>query len=101
LSRLIELQRLIKAQGENGIKLSLEISSTAIALSAACHFAAASETVAHTEFHTIHQVFFDKLNITAIEGRTGWFQLPDSQGLGIVLPKSDIHCEFEMNQASV
>jgi D-arabinonate dehydratase/D-galactarolactone cycloisomerase len=80
------------------IPLSLEVSSTAVALLAGCHFAAADTQVAHTEYHFIHQVFFNELNLTPISSKPGWFQLPDTPGLGLKLPLSDTHKEFEATQ---
>ena len=76
--------------------LSLEVSSTAIALAAACHYAAANDRVAHTEYHYVHQVFMDELALEAVPGRNGWFQLPDKPGLGVTLPLSMVDVQFEL-----
>jgi len=79
------------------IQLSLEVSSTAIALAAACHFAAANKIVAHTEYHYVHQVFMDELHLRPVTGQTGWFKLADEPGLGITLPMDEVNKEFELN----
>ena len=89
ISRLIELTKL-----DASTALSLEVSSTAIALLAACHFAAASDAVAHTEYHFVHQVFFDDLSLSPIRGNPGWFQLPLRPGLGIDLPREQLDTGF-------
>lgn len=97
LSRLIELNELLS---DSRIYLSLEVSSTAVALLAASHFAAASESVAHTEYHYVHQVFFEHLDLRAIRGNQGWFQLPAGYGLGIDLPLSQLNAEFSLPLSS-
>ncbi|WP_118134605.1 mandelate racemase/muconate lactonizing enzyme family protein [Oceanicella sp. SM1341] len=66
-----------------GIALSLEVSSTAVATLAAAHLAAASEAIAHVEFHTLHQVFFDRL--PAGWAAPGPRPLPETPGLGLAL----------------
>ena len=76
-------------------RLSLEVSSTAIALMAAIHAAAAHTEVAHVEYHTIHTVFFDAL---ALEQRTeDPFRVtpPNRPGLGISLPDNEVLVAFE------
>jgi len=104
LSRLNELANAITASDiDSGttagkIELSLEVSSTAVALLAASHFAAANKLVAHTEYHSVHQVFFDDLDLARVEGMQGWFQLPDKPGLGMSLPISSVKCELTLEQ---
>ena len=90
--RLRQLNELISRSAAETL-LSLEVSSTAVALMAACHFAA-SHTVAHVEYHYLHQVFFDQLNLQPVAGMRGWFTLPDKPGLGMALPESDIQTVF-------
>ncbi len=97
ISRLIELNKLVE---DTPIFLSLEVSSTAIALMVACQFAAATHSVAHTEYHTLHQVFFEELNIKPIRGNAGWYQLPARPGLGIDLPQSQLKVEFQQSLAN-
>lgn len=94
ISRLIQLSKAIE---NKEIALSLEVSSTAVALLAACHFAA-SHKVAHTEYHFIHQVFFDELELSKVAGRTGWFQLSSSPGIGISLPYDKTNLAFRLRQ---
>ncbi len=77
--------------------LSLEVSSTAVALAAACHYAAANHRVAHTEYHFVHQVFMDELALEAVPDRHGWFRLSDEPGLGISLPMSEVSTQFELS----
>jgi len=95
ISRLLELEENIALVDGDCTHLSLEVSSTAVALMAACHYAAASESVAHTEYHYVHQVFFDRLDLTPLDSEPGWFQLSDKPGLGISLPMSSVKTEFE------
>ncbi len=94
ISRLIQLSKAIE---NKEIALSLEVSSTAVALLAACHFAA-SHKVAHTEYHFIHQVFFDELELSKVAGRTGWFQLSSSPGIGISLPYDKTNLAFRLRK---
>ena len=68
------------------ISLSLEVSSTAVAFLAASHFAAAFDTVAHVEYHYLHQVFFDQFKLNLTQEVVGEFQLPNTAGLGFELP---------------
>ena len=91
ISRLLQLSALVAEQSPNEQALSLEVSSTAVALMASVHFAASSSEVAHVEFHYLHQVFFDHLKLKPVPDRIGYFQLPATPGLGIVLPESDTH----------
>lgn len=93
-ARLNQLGSLVSSSANQSVKLSLEVSSTAVALLAASHFAAASGSVAHTEYHFIHQVFFDALNLNQVPGLPGWFQLPDEPGLGMSLPLTSVSHEF-------
>jgi len=93
ISRLTQLDSLLANRDE---MLSLEVSSTAVALLAAMHYAAASKQVIHTEYHTVHQVFFDLLQIHAVDGRSGWFDLPDIPGIGISLPMTEVTIGFEL-----
>lgn len=93
ITRLVQLSKTVE---NTHIELSLEVSSTAVALLAACHFAASHE-VAHTEYHFIHQVFFDELDLPAVGNRSGWFQLPNSPGIGINLPGDKTSLAFELN----
>jgi len=99
LTRLAALAMRIEKQRENTIALSLEVSSTAVALSAACHFAAAFKQVVHTEYHTIHNVFFDNLDFHNVQNRPGWIELADTAGLGISLPPAAVKLEFELGRS--
>ncbi|NIA71331.1 mandelate racemase/muconate lactonizing enzyme family protein [Pelagibius litoralis] len=93
--RLTELADLVR---ETEIRLSLEVSSTAVALMAACHFAAADETVAHVEYHHLHQVFFDRLPWSGTEFGSQ-MPLPDRPGLGISLPQDGTEFAFELSNS--
>jgi len=87
ITRLNEINTLITSNDSaSKTRLSLEVSSTAVAFAAACHFAAANKCVAHTEYHTVHQVFNDEFTLQALQGQPGWFQMPQRPGLGISLP---------------
>jgi len=92
ISRVQELQRLI-ANSET--RLTLEVSSTSVALVAACHLAAASKDIAHVERHYVHQVFFEQLNFVSSPDFPGQFSLPKVSGLGCFLPKDQVTVHFE------
>jgi len=100
ISRLIELDEMQGALPHSTVMFSLEVSSTAVALLAASHFAAASSIVAHTEYHYLHQVFFDDLDIEPIGDNLGWFQLSDDPGLGFTLPTEQVKTEFEVSTSA-
>ncbi|MFK8083399.1 MAG: enolase C-terminal domain-like protein [Granulosicoccus sp.] len=98
INRLFQLSRQTEQNARlsrRAVRLSLEVSSTAVALLAAAHYAAASQSIAHVEYHHLHQVFFDRLKLTPIRNRKGWFQLPEAHGLGIELPQADTQLVFE------
>lgn len=91
-SRLVELAQMIDG---TPIDLSLEVSSTAVALTAAMQFAASSHQVAHVEHHTVHDVFFDRLDLQR-DDNSERHAAPAHAGLGIALPVEDIEIAFEM-----
>ena len=93
ITRLKEIQKLAD---RTPTRLSLEVSSTAIALMAASHFAAAEPAVAHVEYHTIHQVFFDLLDISQPDQSDVRHRLPEKPGLGLTLPINLTSPEFEL-----
>ena len=95
-TRLNILSEKLALTENQSIKLSLEVSSTAVAMAAACHYAAASNSVVHAEYHHVHQVFMDRLHLQPVSGKRGWFQLPDSVGMGIKLPMSCVDAAFEL-----
>jgi len=96
ITRINELSSII-ARGENtDVRLSLEVSSTAIAFAAACHCAAAVTQVAHTEYHYVHQVFMDDFPLQASAKRRGLFTVPDDVGLGIALSLHLVNKEYEL-----
>lgn len=97
-TRLDELTSRIAENATAAIKLSLEVSSTAVALAAACHYAASNVIVAHAEYHYVHQVFMDGLALNPMPGRPGWFQLSDTPGLGIDLPMNLVCSEFQLSR---
>ncbi|MEQ3624498.1 MAG: mandelate racemase/muconate lactonizing enzyme family protein [Celeribacter sp.] len=71
---------------ETDTQLSLEVSSTGLALMAACHLAASEPLVAHVEYHMVHQVFFDEFDLQPPQFSPLTFALPDTPGLGVSLP---------------
>ncbi|WP_368184928.1 enolase C-terminal domain-like protein [Aestuariibius sp. HNIBRBA575] len=87
ISRLQQLQRLIS---HSETRITLEVSSTSVALIAACHLAAASKDIAHVERHYVHQVFFEQLNLASSPDSPGQFFLPEKPGLGCFLPKDQV-----------
>ncbi len=94
LSRLMQLSEQITQTGNPNIHLSLEVSSTAVALLAAAHYSAVCNEVVHVEYHYLHQVFFDDLKLQPVKKSTGWFELSDCAGLGIDLPESETHLAY-------
>ncbi|GLQ36185.1 racemase [Amylibacter marinus] len=76
-------------------RLSLEVSSTAIALMAAIHAAAAYVEVAHVEYHTVHTVFFDSLALERRKEEPFRMAPPNKPGLGISLPEHKVLMAFE------
>jgi L-alanine-DL-glutamate epimerase-like enolase superfamily enzyme len=76
-------------------RLSLEVSSTAIALMAAVQVASARPEIAHVEYHTIHTVFFDALRLEHNSGGVSTVTPPNAPGLGIMLPREGVVAAFE------
>ena len=81
------------------IRLSLEVSSTAGALAAACHLAAADKTIAHVEYHYVHTVFFEYFPLVPVNG-SGRQRLPDAAGLGLSVPEAQLTRHFERTQST-
>lgn len=73
-------------------RLSLEVSSTAVALMAACQIAASDPVIAHVEYHSVHRVFFDALRLQ--KHTDNRYSLPNDPGLGITLPNDDISTAY-------
>ncbi len=102
LTRLHELSNQVQNSDKPALQLSLEVSSTAVALLAAAHYAVAINAstcnrVAHVEYHYLHQVFFDRLKLKAVIDRSGWFHMPEEPGLGMDLPESETQMVFCSN----
>ncbi|WP_298922451.1 mandelate racemase/muconate lactonizing enzyme family protein [uncultured Roseobacter sp.] len=95
-SRLSELADLVRP---SNARLSLEVSSTAVALMAACQFAAAEDCVAHVEYHHLHQVFFNHLPWPS-SGFEKMMTLPTTPGIGISLPNNEVELAFDTANAS-
>jgi len=91
--RLKELDQLLS---NSSVKLSLEVSSTAVAFLAASHFAAAFSSVAHVEYHFVHQVFFEQLNSITSFNASAELNLPDSFGLGLTLNPNAVTHHFSI-----
>lgn len=98
ISRVHELAGLV---ADTPTRVSLEVSSTAVALMAACQIAAADAEIAHVEHHSIHEVFFDLLQLQRLRAIPNRFSLPDVTGLGIKLPMSEISAAFSMGDDTV
>jgi L-alanine-DL-glutamate epimerase-like enolase superfamily enzyme len=88
------------AKGTN-TRLSLEVSSTAIAMMAACHIAAADEMIAHVEYHSIHTVFFEQLPFEFPVSTTGANEMPATSGLGITLDHARTQSECLITTSSL
>jgi len=96
ISRLKELSELVD---QAPVKLSLEVSSTAVAFLAAYHFAAANHAVAHVEYHCLHQVFFEDLALARHPDGAGHRVTGDAPGLGITLSPEQVTSEFDARSA--
>lgn len=92
LSRVLELADEVRP---TDIKLSLEISSTAVAKIAAAHLAGASDQIEHVEFHMLHQVYLDQIDLNQTTFCDSIWALPDRPGLGIVLPVQEKSLRLE------
>jgi len=93
ITRLLELQALT---APTTTRLSLEISSTAIALMAASQFAASEPEVAHVEYHFVHQVFFNELALMAPAQPGELHTLPQAAGLGLGISHEQTELQFEL-----
>ncbi|MBT6634370.1 MAG: mandelate racemase/muconate lactonizing enzyme family protein [Gammaproteobacteria bacterium] len=93
------LLELAERASKVGVMLSPEISSTAVAMMAGCHLAAAFESINLVEYHMVHQVFFDQLPFSSNDLKGSKVPLPDSAGLGISLVSDNVMEEFCLNQA--
>jgi len=91
---ITKLQELDDLVAGSSIKLSLEVSSTALAFLVACHFASAYRSVAHVEYHCLHQVFFDQLTDSIHPEKSGFYRLPKVYGLGFELDLESVKREF-------
>ena len=78
------------------VQLSLEVSSTALAFSAAWHLAMAIGKVAHVEYHYVHQVFFDALQLTPQKCISGYPGVTESLGIGITISELDVQPGFHI-----
>ncbi|MEM7237622.1 MAG: enolase C-terminal domain-like protein [Pseudomonadota bacterium] len=92
LSRVQALADLVRP---THTRLSLEVSSTAVALMAAAHAAASESQIADVEHHMVHSVFYDRLYLRRNPLVQDHFSLPDQAGLGITLPPSLVSVAFE------
>lgn len=79
------------------VRLSLEVSSTAVAFLAAAHLAAAYDSIAHVEYHYVHQVFFEQLSGSVGELDVGVYALSSNHGLGIALDTSKVKHQFTLS----
>jgi len=94
ISRVLELRDLVAGTPS---RLSLEVSSTAVALMAACHLAAADDAIAHVERHTVHTVFFEDLALRREAPESDLFALPETPGLGVTLRRERVEEAFHSN----
>ena len=91
---------LCKLVADTEVEISLEVSSTAIALMASYHLAAAHSAIAHVEFHYVHQVFFEQMKLTQRPDLPGRYFAPDLLGLGIELPVDALVHEMQIGCAT-
>lgn len=98
ISRVRSLAQMVV---DSPTRLTLEVSSTAVALMAACQIAAADPAIAHVEYHTVHTVFFDALRLHRQPEDCDRFSLPGTPGLGIALPISEVSAAFSTGDESI
>lgn len=67
------------------VPIGLHHASTAIALLASLHVAAAAERVDSVELHMLHRVLLDRLGPAALVPRDGMLPVPTAPGLGLAL----------------
>ncbi|WP_299562881.1 enolase C-terminal domain-like protein [uncultured Sulfitobacter sp.] len=91
ITRVMALQDLA---ADSDTHLSLEVSSTAVALVAACQLAAAAPTIAHVEYHTVHKALFNLLD--PAPDFTKRYPPPSRAGLGIALPIAGVPEAFAL-----
>lgn len=91
ISRMAQLAEELEG---TDIDLSLEVSSSSVATMAGMQFAASNTRVAHVEYHSIHQVFFDRIGLGPHNFNGSNFRLPDTPGLGISLNDKDTEVQF-------
>lgn len=98
ISRVRAMSKIV---ADTPTELSLEVSSTAVALMAACQLSAADPAIAHVEHHTVHTVFFDMLCLHRVTDHNNRFSLPNASGLGIGLPTSKVSAVFSMGDENI
>ncbi|MGB1012355.1 MAG: mandelate racemase/muconate lactonizing enzyme family protein [Thiolinea sp.] len=87
VSRVLALAEQV---ADTPVQLSLEVSSTAVALMASAQLAAADHRIAPIEYHTVHQVFFEHLPLIQVQECPDVYNLPEVAGLGISLPEEGV-----------
>ncbi|ASM75012.1 MULTISPECIES: mandelate racemase/muconate lactonizing enzyme family protein [Roseobacteraceae] len=88
------MKALVEELEGTGIGMSLEVSSSVVATLAAAHFAAAEGRVAHFEYHSIHQVLFEKIAAGGHRIEGSIMHLSDLPGLGMALAPGDAVTAF-------
>lgn len=88
---ITRLSELADQLSDSPVRLSLEVSSTAIAMMTACHVAAACEQVAHVEWHSVHKVFYKDMPLGSQANHCSEWTLPAAPGLGMSLPVSELN----------
>ena len=97
ISRVEELKTLVQ---DTPTRLSPEVSSTAVALIAACQSAASDDRIAHVEYHYVHTVFFDDLKLKRHEAHDLRHSFPDTPGRGMTIKDRNVRCHFELTKSS-
>lgn len=95
---LSPIMALAQKVSKTSTQLSLEVSSTAIALMAAVHAAAAYSEIAHVERHTIHTVFFNALRLEPDQSKPFRVTPPNESGLGVELPNDQVSFAFRQSE---
>jgi len=95
ISRVLYLATHMQTE-KTDIQLSMEVSSTAVALLTACHLSLGIDRIAHVEYHYIHQVFFKSLDLTAATLKYRDSKLLNKIGLGIDVNELDVEPQFTL-----
>jgi len=95
ITAVVELAEIIR-ELDSTIRLSMEVSSTAVALLAACHISLCCDLIEHVEYHYVHQVYFAQMGLTATGLMNGDSEYMNGVGLGVCLDDLCVNPEFSL-----